>query len=410
MARQKPSNKNTRLRSQRPQNPRNKSPKRRPNSKNGVKKRVVRKKVQDARQNIILKKKKVVDARDIISKKSLDARTKINKIRTGRPEGPTVKVIGSSILQKIDSNGKISLVTNKAKLKNDVKNDLNLAIRKELGLIPNPRKPSVKRSPPVHVASLRKSALTGDYRGPSESRRLFDPALYKWVRPDMRNNPQLVDLQTTRQVMREALREELSCGWPTYASHTNRPLRLAAPLIPAPAVHRTVTSRHYVDLDEPAHIVIDEDEEMPMMTAAASVAPPRASNVRSRLDGAPSMGSSGDSHGIFSGAGVQKKVVIVPEGHRIVVSNLQPTVTQDDIKELFEDIGQLISAKLVRPGVAEVIYKNLKDAQKAVDTYHNRQLDGQPMKCLLVNKRPLNQPTALAVNTQLFTKKRLGLH
>nr|CAI5825858.1 unnamed protein product [Callosobruchus analis] len=399
MARQKPSNKNTRLRQQRPQHPRNKSPKRGTNSKNGVKKRLVRKKVQDARQNII-KKKKVVDARDIISKKSLDARTKINNIRTGRPEGPTVKVIGNSILQKIDSNGKISLVTNKAKVKHDMKSNLNLAIRKELGLIPNPRKPSAKRSPPIHVASVRKSALTGDYRGTSESRKLFDPALYKWVRPDLRSNPQLVDLQTTRQVMRETLREELSCGWPTYASHTNRPLRLAAPLIPPPTVHRTVTSRHYVDLDDPAHIVIDEDEEIPMVTAAASVPPSRPSNVRSRLDGAPAM-CSGDSHGIFSGAGVQKKVVIVPEGHRIVVSNLQPTVTQDDIKELFEDIGQLISAKLVRPGVAEVIYKNLKDAQKAVDTYHNRQLDGQPMKCLLVNKRPLNQPTALAVNTQL---------
>lgn len=41
-----------------------------------------------------------------------------------------------------------------------------------------------------------------------------------------------------------------------------------------------------------------------------------------------------------------------------------------------------------------MIYKNLRDAQKAVDTYHNRQLDGQPMKCLLVNKRPANNPTA----------------
>lgn len=69
-------------------------------------------------------------------------------------------------------------------------------------------------------------------------------------------------------------------------------------------------------------------------------------------------------------------------------------------QELFEDIGQLLAAKLVRPGVAEVIYKNLKDAQKAVDTYHNRQLDGQPMKCLLVNKRPLNHPTAPAIKAE----------
>lgn len=74
-------------------------------------------------------------------------------------------------------------------------------------------------------------------------------------------------------------------------------------------------------------------------------------------------------------------------GYRIVVSNLHPSVTQIDIKELFEDIGHLLESRLVRPGVAEVIYRNLKDAEKAVDAYHNRQLDGQPMNCLLVNPR-----------------------
>lgn len=47
----------------------------------------------------------------------------------------------------------------------------------------------------------------------------------------------------------------------------------------------------------------------------------------------------------------------------------------------------MIEARLVRPGVAEVIFETLKDAETAVETYHNRQLDGQPMKCLLVNPR-----------------------
>lgn len=77
-----------------------------------------------------------------------------------------------------------------------------------------------------------------------------------------------------------------------------------------------------------------------------------------------------------------------PVGHRIVVSNLQPSVTHEDIKELFEDIGPLVMSHVVRPGTAEVIYVNQKDAVAAVDAYHNRQLDGQPMKCLLVPSRP----------------------
>lgn len=63
-------------------------------------------------------------------------------------------------------------------------------------------------------------------------------------------------------------------------------------------------------------------------------------------------------------------------------------------QELFEDIGELLSSKVIRPGTAEVVYKLHKDAVKAVDVYHNRQLDGQPMKCLLmVNNKPVNPLT-----------------
>lgn len=69
-----------------------------------------------------------------------------------------------------------------------------------------------------------------------------------------------------------------------------------------------------------------------------------------------------------------------PNGYRIIVSNLHSSVSDGDVKELFEDIGPLISSKLVRPGVAEVVYVVSKDAEEAVETYHNRQLDGQPMK------------------------------
>lgn len=64
---------------------------------------------------------------------------------------------------------------------------------------------------------------------------------------------------------------------------------------------------------------------------------------------------------------------------------------------MFEDIGELIDARLVRSGVAEVIFEKQRDAEIAVETYHNRQLDGQPMKCLLVNQRASNKPTAPAI-------------
>ncbi|CAK1545362.1 unnamed protein product [Leptosia nina] len=75
---------------------------------------------------------------------------------------------------------------------------------------------------------------------------------------------------------------------------------------------------------------------------------------------------------------------------RVIVSNLCTTVTGGDIKELFGDVGGMVESRLVRPGTAEVIYKTVEDAQRAVELYHNRQLDGQPMNCLLVTPRTTN--------------------
>ncbi|XP_055683725.1 polymerase delta-interacting protein 3-like isoform X2 [Lutzomyia longipalpis] len=106
--------------------------------------------------------------------------------------------------------------------------------------------------------------------------------------------------------------------------------------------------------------------------------------MRTRLERAPDPRASA---GMFSRREPTPSPPPASDGYRIVVSNLHPSVTQNDIVELFEDIGQLMEARLLRPGVAEVIFKSLKDAEQAVDTYHNRQLDGLPMKCLLVSPK-----------------------
>lgn len=200
-------------------------------AKNGVKKRLSTSKIQDARQKIQQKKRKtVVDARDILAKmaKTRDARSKINKIRDGRTGLPSssgnVKIIGSNILRKTDPNGKISLITNKSKHKSDI----NLAIQKQLGLISSPRSP-IKKGPPKRNASvntvrnpvhIRKTILNDMDYGTVESLRSYDPTLYKWTRPELRTTAsQMINsLETTRQAMREALREELGNGWQNYVT------------------------------------------------------------------------------------------------------------------------------------------------------------------------------------------------
>ena len=72
------------------------------------------------------------------------------------------------------------------------------------------------------------------------------------------------------------------------------------------------------------------------------------------------------------------------EGSKIVVANLQNTVSQEDITELFGDIGPLKRTKIVEEGTFEVVFVNRTDAQKAVDVYNNRQLDGKPMRCKVI--------------------------
>nr|XP_017025723.1 polymerase delta-interacting protein 3-like [Drosophila kikkawai] len=75
-------------------------------------------------------------------------------------------------------------------------------------------------------------------------------------------------------------------------------------------------------------------------------------------------------------------------GFRILVSNLDPYVTTSDIREVFSQIGTLYEAKVIRPGTAEVVFKSLEDARAAVKEYHRRELDGQPMHCVLINVEP----------------------
>ena len=91
-------------------------------------------------------------------------------------------------------------------------------------------------------------------------------------------------------------------------------------------------------------------------------------------------------------------LVISPlQGTKIVIQNLQSSVTQEDIRELFGDIGTLKQAKLVSPDHAEVTLVNKSDTTRAVEIYHNRQLDERPMKCQMVGDATKRDPQTTRV-------------
>ncbi|KAL7745809.1 hypothetical protein ACLKA6_010003 [Drosophila palustris] len=95
-------------------------------------------------------------------------------------------------------------------------------------------------------------------------------------------------------------------------------------------------------------------------------------------------------------------------GYRLLVSNLHSNVTTADIRELFNDIGPMYDAHVVRPGTAEVIYKSLEHAEMAVDAYHQREFDGQPMHCVLVNPHSSNR-SAHSVSSRTVTTNSSGV-
>lgn len=74
---------------------------------------------------------------------------------------------------------------------------------------------------------------------------------------------------------------------------------------------------------------------------------------------------------------------------KLRVGNLDLNVTQDDIQELFAEIGTCKSVELMTradggsKGFAFVVYVRKADAQKAMDTYNGVPLDGRPLKITL---------------------------
>lgn len=77
-------------------------------------------------------------------------------------------------------------------------------------------------------------------------------------------------------------------------------------------------------------------------------------------------------------------------GTKLYISNLDYGVTNEDIKVLFSDVGELKRYSIHydrsgrSKGTAEVVYIRQPDAVAAMKRYNNVQLDGKPMKLELV--------------------------
>lgn len=97
-----------------------------------------------------------------------------------------------------------------------------------------------------------------------------------------------------------------------------------------------------------------------------------------------------DPYSSSKGYGGGKRVLSIEIGTKLNISSLDYGVSQEDIKELFSELGDLKRCVVHydrsgrSKGTAEVVFLRRQDALSAVTKYNNVQLDGKPMKVVVV--------------------------
>lgn len=106
------------------------------------------------------------------------------------------------------------------------------------------------------------------------------------------------------------------------------------------------------------------------------------------------------------------RLLKIETGTKVAVSNLDYGVSNDDIKELFSEVGDLKRHTVHydrsgrSKGTGEVVFARKADAETAVKRYNNVQLDGKPLKLEIVGTNltvpaPNIQPRNWAVGNSI---------
>ncbi|XP_077300762.1 uncharacterized protein LOC143921376 isoform X2 [Arctopsyche grandis] len=350
----------------------------------------VTKKPNDARNRIILKKRtQITDARDKLAEiaKKKDARLKLDQLRMNR--GSKVGAInrspfGNIAIQK-NRNGTLNIRT-KGQINRGIFSDLTRQVHPSpIGLSPRYSR-NTHMSPVLPISGYGMDISMDEEYVPAPLKpiiRMVNNDVPHFLPPPP-SFPALSRIRNQQPLRDKPLIGDMRTSLNFKIVAKNNDVRVSS-----------ISSSGILNrIHEPDDAIYIRDTSP---TSPVSILKKRPFGGKSVSNSLAKYDSAPISHSRAMASHRTQRPMSPPQssGFRIVVSNLQNSVTASDIHELFGDIGKLVESKLVRTGTAEVIYSSLQDAQKAVDVYHNRQLDGQPMKCFLVSPR---NPTSSARN------------
>jgi len=364
------------------------------------------KKISDARNKIILnKRQKIGDARERLGElaRQGDARDRLNKLK-GKP-GIKETRIGNRMASRIGAQGTANKLAQKKAAQ--IKKQLGVQTGKNFKQNVTGQGKNLTRT----VAGVAGKAAKGGATGIKTQRNKIIPAVNRQnaqrnqttvtIKNNIKNNRAKMNQQSMRPVKQiqnarvqrapyrpmrpQGMRSDMV--WETYPQqpvvyqervypqeqyYSPQPVIMAAPrrMQMAPQYRETV----YVDeYDAPIRqrpVYVEAPRNRP---APVRVKKPQqmSSNLAARLD--------------------QKQQQQPRKQHKVLVTNLHPCVSGEDMEELFSTIGTIVNARMVREGVAEATFLKEEDALRSVEVFHNRQLDGLPMNVTIIGKKGNNQ-------------------
>ncbi|KAJ3214357.1 hypothetical protein HDU67_001745 [Dinochytrium kinnereticum] len=113
-------------------------------------------------------------------------------------------------------------------------------------------------------------------------------------------------------------------------------------------------------------------------------------------------GGGGGGGGAAGGRAPASVPYVAKETTKIMISNLNPNVTEPELRELFASIGPVKSvvmnfdAQGRSKGSATAMFRKAEDAYTAVQQFHNRTLDNRPMRLELVMSAAVASLNAVA--------------